>query len=215
MSKLPKRIQEQLAQADALLSAANPAQVEVVAPTPIEPTPVPVAPVPAEPAAQAPAPTPAVSADPEEKWEARYKTLQGMHNRNMEDMKARQRAIEQQNQELAAQLAALKAAPAPSASPDPKYAETFGQDLVDMVRGVAEEMFGAAAKQIDARMGAIEQKLTGTTQAVTQTAEELFLARLNEAVPDYLEINSNPDFLAWLAEAREGLINDEWSGLPI
>jgi hypothetical protein len=126
-----------------------------------------------------------------------------MHNRNVEDMKARQRALEQQNQELAAQLNALKAAPAPSPSPDPKYAETFGQDLVDMVRGVAEEMFGSAAKQIDARMAVIEQKLTGTTQAVAQTAEEVFLARLKEEVPDYLEVNANQDFLAWLAEADE------------
>lgn len=202
MSKLPKRIQAQLEQADAMLSAANTAQAEPVNVAPVEPTPAPVEPV-EPPVAQAPAPTPAPQGDPEEKWEARYKTLQGMHNRNMEDMKTRLRAIEQQNEQLAAQLSAQKTAPVPSASPDPKYADVFGQDLVEMVQRVAENMFGAAAKQIDDRLAAVEQKLTGTTKAVAQTAEDVFLARLKEAVPDYVEINGNQDFLDWLAEIDE------------
>lgn len=200
MSKLPKRIQEQLDQANALMSAATQAQAD---PQPAAQVvePAPVAPVVAEPVAQAPAPAPEVRpADPEEKWEARYKTLQGMHNKNMEDMKARVRAVEQQNEQLAAQLTAQKNAPVPSANPDPKYAEVFGQDLVEMVQRVAEQMLGTAAKQIDDRMSAIEQKLTGTTKAVVQTAEEMFLTRLKEQVPDYVEVNANPDFLGWLAE---------------
>lgn len=203
MSKLPKRIQAQLDQADALLTAANQAQAAPVSAAPIEPAPVPVEPVVEPPVAQAPAPTPAPAGDPEEKWEARYKTLQGMHNRNMEDMKARLRAIEQQNEQLAAQLTAQKTEPVPSASPDPKYADVFGQDLVEMVERVAESRFGAAAKQMDERLAAIEQKLTGTTKAVAQTAEDVFLARLKEAVPDYVEINGNQDFLDWLAESDE------------
>lgn len=205
MSKLPKRIQDQLAQADALLTAANQAQA-VQAPTPAaEPAPEIATPVVAEPVAQAPAPTPApaVNADPEEKWEARYKTLQGMHNKNIEDMKGRLRAIEQQNQQLAAQLEAANKAQQASPKPDPKDAEVFGQDLVDMVQRVAENMLGAAAKQIDDRLNAIEQKLTGTTKAVEQTAEEIFLARLKEAVPNYVAINSDPNFLSWLAEIDE------------
>jgi len=202
MSKLPKRIQAQLEQADAILSAANTAQAEPVNVAPVEPTPAPVEPV-EPPVAQAPAPTPAPQGDPEEKWEARYKTLQGMHNRNMEDMKSRLRAIEQQNEQLAAQLTAQKEAPVSPASPDPKYADVFGQDLVEMVQRVAESMFGAAAKQIDDRLAAVEQKLTGTTKAVAQTAEDVFLARLKEAVPDYVEINGNQDFLDWLAEIDE------------
>lgn len=203
MSKLPKRIQEQLDQANALMSAAAPAQADTQAPTQVV-EPAPVAPVVAEPVAQAPAPAPEVrQPDPEEKWEARYKTLQGMHNKNMEDMKSRVRAVEQQNEHLAAQLAAQKNAPVSPADPDPKYAEVFGQDLVEMVQRVAEKMFGTAAKQMDDRMSAIEQKLTGTTKAVAQTAEEMFLNRLKEQVPDYVEVNSNPDFLSWLAESDD------------
>lgn len=208
MSKLPRRIQEQLNQANALLSAADPAQVEQVAVAPVEPAPEPATPVEAATPAQAPAPTPAVQSDPEEKWEARYKTLQGMHNRNIEDMKGRLRAVEQQNQQLAAQLDNATKALQTSQKPDPKDAEVFGQDLVEMVQRVAENMFGAAAKQIDERLNVIERKLNGTTQAVAQTAEEIFLNRLKEAVPDYVAINSDPDFLSWLAEI------DDVYGLP-
>lgn len=208
MSKLPKRIQQQLDQANAILSAADPAQVEQPSATPVEPAPESASPVEPVPAAQAPAPTPVVQNDPEEKWEARYKTLQGMHNRNIEDMKGRLRAIEQQNQQLAAQLEAASKAQQTPQKPDPKDAEVFGQDLVEMVQRVAENMFGAAVKQIDERFNAIESKLNGTTQAVTQTAEEIFLSRLKEAVPNYVAINSDPDFLSWLAEI------DDVYGLP-
>ncbi len=205
MSKLPKRIQEQLDQANAIMTAAAPAQAEPVAVAPVEQAPTPVAPVVAEPVAQAQAPAPVqeVKSDPEEKWEARYKTLQGMHNRNMEDMKTRLRASEQQLEQLAAQLSAQKEAASSAAKPDPKDAEVFGQDLVEMVQRVAEQMFGSAAKQFDSRIAAIEQRLDGTTKAVAQTAEEIFLGRLKEAVPDYVEINSDPDFLSWLAETDE------------
>jgi archaellum component FlaC len=207
MSKLPKRIQAQLQQADAILAAANQAQAEpAMTPAPVA-VPEVAPPVEAPPVAQAqtpePTPTPQVASDPEEKWEARYKTLQGMHNKNIEDMKGRLRAIEQQNQQLAAQLEAATKAQQTPQQPDPKDAEVFGQDLVEMVQRVAENMLGAAAKKIDDRLDEIDRKLTGTTKAVAQTAEEIFLSRLKEAVPDYIAINADPDFLSWLAEADE------------
>lgn len=210
MSKLPKQIQLQVDQADAFLAAAaTPAQAPELA-APVDTAPEPVEPPVSEPAAreQAPAPTPAPPGEPEEKWEARYKTLQGMHNRNMADMKERLNAIEQQNQQMVAQLNAAKAAPAPAPSPDPQHAEVFGQDLVDMVQSVAEKMFGAAAQKFEARLSAIEQTASGTSKAVAQTAEEIFLARLKEAVPDYAAINADEGFLTWLGE------EDDVYGVP-
>lgn len=211
MSKLPKRIQAQLDQANAMLTAAEPAQA-VAEPTPVvvEPQPEPVALVEPAPAAPtpAPAPTPAVQRDPEETWEHRYRTLQGMHNKNVEDLKNRLHNFEQQNRQMAAQLEALNKAAATPPTPDPKDVETFGQDLVEMVQRQVEHMLSRAAKQIDERLNAFEQKLTGTTKAVEQTAEEIFLSRLKEQVPNYAEINSNQDFLNWLAEI------DDVYGLP-
>lgn len=210
MSKLPKRIQAQLDQANALYTAAAPAQAAPAEPAPVEPQPEPVALVEAAPAepTPAPAPAPAVQKDPEETWEHRYRTLQGIHGKNVEDLKSRLHGIEQQNRQLAAQLEAATKAAATPPKPDPKDVETFGQDLVEMVQRQVEGMISGAAKQFDERLNAFEQKLTGTTKAVAQTAEEIFLSRLKEQVPNYVEINGDQDFLTWLAEI------DDVYGLP-
>ena len=201
MRALPKQIQKQVADADALLAVNNTSTLEVVA-TPAEPqqaqAPVEPVAVPADP----PVPTAPVTppaADDAAKWEARYKTLQGMHNQNIGEMKTRLKAIEQQNQEMAAKLAQRVEVP-PAPINDPKDAEVFGSDLVEMVQRVAEQMFGSVAKAFDARIGAIEQSLKGTNQAVVQTAEEMFLSRLKAAVPDYEQVNTEDGFLAWLGE---------------
>lgn len=206
MRALPKQIQKQVAEADAMLAANNtPAapQVEPVQPAePVQaPAPIEAVAVPAEPPAPS-VPASPPPADDAAKWEARYKTLQGMHNQNIGEMKSRLKAIEQQNQEMSAKLAQRAEATTPT-TPDPKDAEVFGADLVEMVQRVAEQMFGSAAKAFDDRIKAIEQSLKGTNQAVVQTAEEMFLSRLKQAVPDYEQVNTDEGFLAWLSEIDE------------
>lgn len=207
MSKLPKQIQRQVQQADAALAGPAPAAPE---PTPVAPVPAepPAAPAPA-PAAEAPAPTPAPAAPPapagdsEQTWEQRYRSLQGVHNSHVADLKQRLQHSESAIAALRAELEAAKQAKpaAPEPAPvDPQDAETFGADLVQMVVRVAETRFMGLAARLEARITEVEQRLGGTAKAVAQTAEEVFLSRLQKAVPDYEEINTSQGFLAWLAE---------------
>lgn len=202
MATLPAQIQRQVDHAEALLTQVNgPAEP---AQTTVEAVAAPVAPPP-EVEAPAAAPTPPTNTparkDTEETWEHRYKTLQGMHNRNMADMRTRLDQLAAQNEALNQQVKESSAPPAkPETMVDPKDSEVFGQDLVDMVTRVAERMFGSAVQAFDKRIGAIESRLTGTTQAVAQTAESVFLANLKERVPDYEAINTDQDFLLWLGE---------------
>ena len=204
MATLPAQIQRQIDQADAILktvnSAPEPAQSPVAEPA------VSVQPPEAEAPAAAPtAPTEdAPRKDTEETWEARYKTLQGMHNRSARDfreMKAQFDALSAQVNTLAAENNELKKAQ-PPAQPlvDPKDSEVFGSDLVEMVTRVAERMFGNAAQALDKRISALEGRLTGTTKAVAQTAESVFLTDLKSQVPDYEAINQDEQFLLWLGE---------------
>lgn len=196
---LPQQVQAQLDHAESILTQIN---APVAAPEP------PVQP-PAEAVSGSETPAPAETTAPQapaapkgpapDSWEHKYKTLQGIHNSHVRDLKSRSEALEQQVADLTAKLNA-KPAEKPEVSLDPKDAEVFGADMVDMVQRVAEAMFGQAAKSFDARIAAIEQRLEGTSREVSRTAEEVFYDRLGTMVPDYEALNEDPGFLAWLGE---------------
>lgn len=211
---LPRAIQAQLEQANALLEAAN---KPPEAPAPAEPAQV-AAPEPApEPAPAAPepqaTPEPQAQSHPQpDPWEQRYKTLQGLFNREVPSLQTKVKDLESQLQEAVARLnkaADDKAKPAELDKPaaDPRDVENFGSDLVEMVQRVAQRMLGAAATELqtkatslEQRLAQLEQALKGTTQTVAVTAEQAFFDRLTKLVPEWEAINANQAFLAWLAE---------------
>lgn len=212
MANLPRAVQAQLEQADAILAGgprtddqpAQPAEPVAQEPAPqVEPQAQETAPAPQPPA---PAPTQEVN------WEHKFKTLQGIFNAEVPK-------LQQQNKDLAAKLHDAiermeKLAKQPQAQEsqqqptlDPKDVENFGQDLVDMVQRQTQAVLGRVAGKIDAvvadfekRISQMEQALKGTTQTVAMTAEEVFFSKLTTLVPDWEQINSNEQFLAWLAE---------------
>lgn len=212
MANLPRAVQAQLEQADAILAGGSrtddqPAQpAEPVAQEPAQQV---------EPQAQetAPAPQPPTPAQPPSvDYEHKFKTLQGIFNAEVPK-------LQQQNKELSARLqdalermeklAQQSKAPDAPQQPtlDPKDVENFGQDLVDMVQRQTQAVLGRVAGKIDAvvadfekRISQMEQALKGTTQTVAMTAEEVFFNKLTTLVPDWEQINGNEQFLAWLAE---------------
>jgi hypothetical protein len=211
---LPRAIQAQIEQANALLDAANkpPEAPAPAAPAQVaDPEPAPD-PAPAAPEPQA---TPEPQAQPQpqpDPWEQRYKTLQGLFNREVPTLQTKVKDLEGQLQEAVARLNKAAEAQAKPAEPDkpvadPRDVENFGSDLVEMVQRTAERMFGRAANELQTKAAAIEQRLVqleqalqGTTQTVAVTAEQAFFDRLTKLVPDWETINANQSFLAWLAE---------------
>lgn len=224
---LPRAIQAQLEQANALLEAAN---KPPEAPAPAEPAQV-AAPEPApEPAPAAPepqaTPEPQAQSHPQpDPWEQRYKTLQGLFNREVPSLQTKVKDLESQLQEAVARLnkaADDKAKPAEPDKPaaDPRDVENFGSDLVEMVQRVAQRMLGAAATELqtkatslEQRLAQLEQALKGTTQTVAVTAEQAFFDRLTKLVPEWEAINANQAFLAWLAEVDPMLGHPRQSAL--
>lgn len=194
---LPTQIQQQLDRAESTLQRLN-ALPGVPAAEAVE-----VAPVQAAPEVLA-APVEAAPQRPlADEFRQKYLSLQGVHRSFEEKIRTQERTIAQltADRQTAAQVPEKP-------QTNPQDAETFGQDLVEMVQRVAETMFGAAAKAIDARLAAVEQRLEGTAQVVAKTAEETFYERLAAAVPDFADINTNEGFLAWLGE------EDGVSGMP-
>jgi hypothetical protein len=204
---LPKQVQQALEAADAQLLAMNgepPAQ---------QATAQPVATAPAEPVQQPTQQPQFVEQQPRteptpqqvENWEQKYKTLQGIHNRHVGDLKAR---IDQ----LEAHIHAMQAAPAQTVTPvaevNPQDEEAFGSDLVGMVRRTAETMYGGTASQFEGRLAQLERALQGQAQVVAKTADEVFIEGVRKEIPDFDTVNTSPEFLAWLAE------EDDVYGMP-
>lgn len=216
MATLPRAVQRQVEQAEALLSQANNPEPTQQAQTQVDP---PTDPAPqVEPTAQAPAPEPTtaptpVPSVPEETWERKYKTLQGLFNAEVPKLQG-------QNKELAAKLhdaierveklaqqqqAQVESPPPPSV--DPKDVEDFGQDLVEMVQRQVRSIVGGMAQKLDSvvgnfdkRIAQLEHAVKGASETAAVTAEEMFFSKLASVVPDWEQLNRDERFLAWLAE---------------
>jgi uncharacterized protein YukE len=211
---LPRSIQAQVEQANAVLAQANTPTQEPAAPQPTAEL------APEAPEAQQQVLEPTASSEPQAQptqpqsdvWEHKYKTLQGLFNREVPTLQHQVKDLRTQLETAVARLneaADAKAKPSEPAAPvaDPKDVENFGSDLVEMVQRIAERMFGRAvsefqgqAARFEQRLAQLEQALQGTHETVAQTAEQSFFDRLTKMVPDWEQINANDAFLAWLAE---------------
>ena len=216
---LPRNVQAQVEAADALLAIAHPTQpsepeapsLEALAKLPT-PSPESSPPVPAIPAVNAPVePAPAPPPTPDNAWEQKYKTLQGLFNKEVPGLQQQVRQLTEQGQATARQLETLlqtKAAPPEQKAPevDPRDVESFGSDLVEMVQRVTQRSVGDAAEKLDAivqalnqRFDQLEQVTQGTSQAIAVSAEDTFFGKLAKEVPSWETTNASDGFLAWLA----------------
>lgn len=204
MARLPKQIQAQLEQAEAIekqmSEAAKPPPTELEAaalappPAPAQPEPQqPVSPSPEPPAApQPPAPPPPPPQQID--WEHKFRTVQGM-------LSERDRRIDALERQLKEKPEAQKPQEKPAA--DPKDIEDFGKDLVEMVMRNSEKLmarYQALLEELGGRVVRLEQGVTVANETSAATAEQVFLTKLGQAVPEWEQINVDQRFLAWLAE---------------
>lgn len=159
---------------------------------------------------------PPVPARPEltgdaETWKNRY---EAMHGRFREAS----RQLEQQNDRLEAlenMLATMQTAPAPQPQQHPtqtpkfltpKDEEEMGTEMIDFVRRAAREEV-APLTSLQQEIAKIKQQLDNTVQTSQISARQRMHNELNAALPNWNEINHDPDFHAWLA------LQDQFSGV--
>jgi len=212
MADLPKAVQAQVAAAEALLAQANTAPEQGVGGNLADlgtlaqaATEQPQVETP--PAQEAPVVKVEQAAMQPDVWESRYKSLQGLFNKEVPTLQNQVRELTQRLQEV--EKAKVQEAQPKDTKPsvDPKDVENFGGDLVEMVQRVAQNILGGMAAKVDGtlngmaqRIAALEQVVQGTTQTVAYTAEQTFFAQLSKAVPDWEAVNGDQRFLAWLGE---------------
>lgn len=154
----------------------------------------------AEPAA-APTPAPAPAPQPagNEPWEARYKTLHGKYNAEIPRLNAALKERDAQINALREEVESLKAVKEKQSLVKPEEVQEFGEPLVDLIRRAAREEISVKDREISE----LKAQLKTVVSSTEQSAESTFYEKLAKAIPDWMSINDDPEFHAWLAEHDE------------
>lgn len=150
-----------------------------------------------QPVAETPAPADG------ESWEHKYKSMHGRFVRSQDQIKT----LSEQISQLQGVIATMQAAPTQQVQiPEleaenlitPEEAADYGEDFLKVVGKRAREEMVPVIKSYQAKIAELEQKLNGVSGAVQQTSQEKLLAKLDEGLPTWRELNSNSEFLDWL-----------------
>jgi hypothetical protein len=210
---IPKQVQRQLEEvAEIERQMAPPADPVVdTPPDPADPQPAP----PAEPKlAVVPEPTVVQPTQPSDRdllalAEQKYRTLEGKYNAEVPRLHA-------QLKELGTQVLTLtQAAEKAKQPPEPKPAthetlvtaqdeESFGKDLIDVQRRVALDVMREHVEPLKSELIKRDERIAQLEQALQKTGGEVatvtFEQRLASQVPDFVKINTDPKWIAFLDE---------------
>lgn len=148
-------------------------------------------------------------------FQHKYQVLQGKYNKEVPRLQQENRELASTLQELRQRLtntetllASLKQqGEAPKQEPkkpliSEKEIEEFGPDLVDLMRRVAqmtaEEQLAAFGKQLTPRFQQLEQRASTAANSVAKSERQKLLDSLGDAVPNWQQMNTDPEFLGWL-----------------
>jgi hypothetical protein len=158
------------------------------------------APPPEQPAAQeqvvAPQPAPELE---DEGWKQRYKSLEGKYKAEVPRLLSSNKELQAQLSTLAAEIEALKSATPRESLVKPEEVDQFGEPLVDLIRRAAREETSSKDHEINA----LKKRLESFEAVNAKNTEVGFYERLNQLVSDWVEINDNGAFHAWLSEHDE------------
>lgn len=150
----------------------------------------------------------------EDAMEQKYRTLQGMYNAEVprlhsqnKELQGRLQQMEQLLSTLSNQQQQQQQRPETVLVTD-KDVEDYGEDSIDMMRRVSRDEYMPVMNKIVQLEGMIQQlqtQLVPQVQQVVQkqalSTDQQFWAGLQQAVPDWKQINADPNFHTWLLQS--------------
>jgi len=224
---LPKAVQQQVDEADALVAQLNGQTADNAETNPNnqqQPDPQPAEPQP-QPVSQEPEPKPQVS---EDVWERKYLTLKGMYDAEVPRLHQQVREMNAQITQIIAERAAAQAVqtqtePQKSTLITEQDKEAFGPDLLDLIDRATEAKVSelrTRESQLKSKIADLEGKLGNVTERQGVSDKDRFLSSLAQQVPDWESVNVDPGFLSWLAEVdsvygipRQYAVNNAYENL--
>jgi hypothetical protein len=149
--------------------------------------------------------------DKEETFEKRYKSLQGMYNAEVPRLHAEKRELESRVSQLETLMTTLSEPNVASTSPAQVLVtdadvEEYGESI-DVMRRVSREEAASQQSRIDQLENLVRGMQTSVVPQVQQlqhrqavTTEQAFWADIQTAVPDWQEVNTDPEFQSWLLD---------------
>lgn len=141
-------------------------------------------------------PAPSTPSEGDDKWEARYKTLDGKYKAEVPRLHQALKDRESQLNSLTEEVEALKRTVTKESLVKPEEVQEFGEPLVDLIRRAAREEVSAK----DAEIQSLKKKMEGFESSTTANTEATFYENLAKEVPDWMTLNNDPAFHSWLAE---------------
>jgi hypothetical protein len=89
----------------------------------------------------------------------------------------------------------------------PKEIEDMGPEMIDIIRRLAREIAEPQLQTLRQEVGSLTAQLGRTSTTVVQSAREAMLSKLEQDLPEWHQINTAPEFHAWLA------LPDPYSGV--
>lgn len=201
---LPRSIQAQAEAADAAIAAlnqpeeqGNPAAAAPVEPAAADPAQPAEAPAPQEPAQQ-----PAETRDATY-WQHRFSVLKGKYDAEVPSL---QRQVTELTRQLQEAKQAAPAASAPQRAQDAiadlskEELEQFGPELIAVIQRIASKAAAPATSADAAELETLRQEVGQFRDERQQDATARFWTDLEQAVPNYRQINSDEQFHTWLGE---------------
>lgn len=157
-------------------------------------------------------------------WEQRYNTLQGKYNTEVPELRGElnslRNMVAQMNQPRRAEetfenVPRVRPMPPPTREVPPEDVEAYGQDLIEASQRWADARYAPILQDYERRLLAVE---SGNQQLATYTTQRGVDGALTQAVPDWEQINVDPNFIAWLnqpdmfsGQTRKTLIDNAYN----
>jgi hypothetical protein len=102
----------------------------------------------------------------------------------------------------------LKSQPAASAPPPQKQRllkdeeiRDYGEDMIDVVKRAASEEILPELAQLRQDNAHLREMVEGVTGQFVATTQEQMYARITAELPEWQQLNTDPDFIAWLQQS--------------
>jgi len=198
---LPRKVREAADKADALHKQVYEAQLVIDPAPPTDPA---LDPAPNDPPIDSVAPPPIEQPDPpkDEPWEQRYRVIEGKYRAEVPRLASENKELKTQIQNLYQEIEGLKSqavqAQASTLISDADR-EKYGDDLLDVIKRATQQ--ANAGK--DMEIAELKRRLDAVNETTVKTVEVSFYDQLNTLAPDWVDINSDENFLRWLDEYDE------------
>ncbi len=138
--------------------------------------------------------------EPEEKkvdWEQKYRTLKGMYDKEIPNYVAEVRQLKQEIKNL--QYRKEEPTPVPTKAQedlDPSAYEDYGEDMMKLVRQI--QVMKGHLDEVKQENQMLKQGVDKVNTSYQQVDYNSFLDRVKQAVPQFDEQDTDPEFLHWV-----------------